>query len=528
MSDRRFPENVPSKDLVPVKSNGGSDSKVPAPKRRSFLANFLALTGLFDEQVKTFEELCSAWRERSRPVTFWHEAESVEFLRDIWTRAREGAERCAAELQQVWATIRNVEDLHHPSTEYLMVRIGSMVMKWPDAKMSAPEDYATGLAERLEVEDLSVMVLESVFREIEDTLKKPPAIVELLPFLNRHKKKWDRRLAAIDLDQIQRRGEEIVFACEFNKAIFESAVLAYLDNHGYVEFAAGVRDNELNPWPVSIEAIARTEKLSELVAKMNDIGSRSDPYEEACSIVRYRDHVRHELDLLLKNAQRCVNRDKPFVCQKCGVGYEDDFRRCMVCGDSCIVAYKVWDEQIAHEQETLQAKLLPELRQHQRREKLERPPPQEAQLWYKNERRKRLERERANKAFEARLGEVRREEWGQIYLSKQLEDQIYTAKAIAQMERKQVASSDEFEPEWTAEAIVSFKNVRNMTKEELAALKIKAKQERAELARDKVLREIQDRLAQLPDLEDQILLEDQVREQGEELRELRDRFSELE
>ena len=214
------------KDIV-IKTTHASDGKVPARKSRNYIANFLALTDEFDKQIKTFDELHGVWRERDHRIDLSRKGKSVEYAKNLLKRAREGAEQCITGLQQQWDTEKL--DIYHPSAGVLMVRIGGMVMAWPDAKLSTPEDYAGRLADRLEAEDLNMMTLESVFREIEDTMKKAPAIADVLPLLGKHKKKWETRLAAIDLDQIQRLGEQTIFALQHKHEVFEDAVMEYLE-----------------------------------------------------------------------------------------------------------------------------------------------------------------------------------------------------------------------------------------------------------------------------------------------------------
>ena len=135
--------------------------------------------------------------------------------------------------------------MYSPSAEWLGWRIGEEMTKaWHDVKMSA--DEVLYMADRLEAENLNAMVWESIFREIEDTRSKAPTINEMLQFLKKtkHIADWKRRLAAVDLVNIRKGGEETIFALEFKKAVFEEAVLEYLDNHGYTDLAAEVREQE--------------------------------------------------------------------------------------------------------------------------------------------------------------------------------------------------------------------------------------------------------------------------------------------
>jgi hypothetical protein len=370
-------DGTPGKDLVPISANAPG-SKVPARMHRNFFASFRALTELFDEQIKDFGELHSAWRGRNQQqVDLFHECESVEYVRDLWTQVREGAEQCAAEMRQLWVSIENEEDLHHPPDEYLMLRICSMALTMPDVTVT--EDYGTRLAERIGAEEPSVMVCESIFREIEDTWKKKsaPGIPDVLPLLKKYTPQWQRRLAAINLDKIQQWGEETIFALEFKHAVFNEAVLEYLDDHGHTDLAAGVRDGELDPYMIAIEGTARTEGLAELVAKM-EAPQVEDSFEEARQILIGRKHVMQEWDLLMLNAKRRLNRDKAFVCSKCGAGYEKHYSHCMVCDDYSIVDHEVWDKKTACEQQPLKAELQRrQQREQKRREKSAQPRRQE-------------------------------------------------------------------------------------------------------------------------------------------------------
>jgi hypothetical protein len=369
---RRPPENerdpgkvVPGKELVPVARINGSGDKVPAPKFPNFFANFLALTNAFDKQEKRYTDLVFEWRNRNLRVDLYREGMTPDYARNLWKQTHAGAAQCLADLEQLWAIKHKGCDIHHPQTEYLMWRIGEMLKAWPDARMSdeVAGDYAERMAERLDVEDLGVAVWESVFRQIEDERKKLPVIADVLPYINKHKTRWERRMVATDAKQIQCAGEQLVFALEFKQAVFKEAVLEYLDSHGYADLAADVRDGELSPWFTAIEATAKTEGLSELVAKMeaNDFG-HSDPFEDAHRILTNNQHVMLEWDLLLKNAQRRVNHDKEFVCTRCGTGYKKTesakIHYCLVC-DNCaaVVSHTEWDEQTTHEQEELRIEL---------------------------------------------------------------------------------------------------------------------------------------------------------------------------
>jgi hypothetical protein len=179
-----------------------------------------------------------------------------------------------------------------------------------------------------------------------------------------------------------------VFAREFHNAVFNAAVLEYLDIHGHTELAAGVRDGELVSYYIAIEAIARTEDLTDLVAKMEAPVTSENTFEEAARVLGGKEHVQLEWKLLLKKAPRQVNRDKPLVCMKCGAGYQPEqvlwgdgsktwSDRCRVCdASSSIVSHASWEKQIADEQQILQqqldAELQRRLRGQKRRDKLDR------------------------------------------------------------------------------------------------------------------------------------------------------------
>ena len=264
MSNRRRP---PGKALTV--SSGGNDGggKVPALKSTNFFINFRALLAAFDKQVKLWNELCILWCGRNKPVDLFHEGADVDGVRDLWASAREGAEQCLANMNALWAMRAPKQDMHSPSAEWLGWRIGEMTKAWHDVKLSADEVLYT--ADRLEAENLNAMVWESIFREIEDTRSKAPTINEMLQFLKKtkHIADWKQRLAAIDLDDIRPVGEETVFALEFKNAVFKEAVLKFFDSHGFVEDAAGVRNDSedgLDPYLVAIEATAKSEGLFEL------------------------------------------------------------------------------------------------------------------------------------------------------------------------------------------------------------------------------------------------------------------------
>ena len=289
---KRPPEK--GKALVPANGNDGG-SKIPALMSTNFYVNFLALVAAFDAQVKLWDELCDLWRGRNKPVDLFHEVDDVWAARELWISAREGAEKCLAEMNALWALRAPSEDVHSPSAEWLGWRIGEMTKAWGgDSKMSA--DEILYMADRLEAENLHGMVWESVFREIEDTRKKPPVVAEVLEFLKKtkHIADWKRRLAAVDLANIRKGGEETVFALEFKKAVFEEAVLEYLDNHGCTDLAAEVREQEeRDSYLIAIEATAKNEGLSELVAK---IEMQRDYSPNSELIAKLKDGYRPDLE----------------------------------------------------------------------------------------------------------------------------------------------------------------------------------------------------------------------------------------
>ena len=255
---KRPPEK--GKALVPANGADGS-SKVPALKSTNFHINFLALTAALDEQVQLCEELCDLWRGRNKPVDLFHEVDDVWAARELWTSVREGAEQCLATMNALWTSRMPDPNIHSPSAEWLGWRIGEMTKAWGgNSKMSA--DEMLYMADRLEAENLHGMTWEGIFREIEDTRSKAPTINEVLEFLKKtkHIADWKRRLAAVDLANIRKGGEETVFALEFKKAVFEEAAFEYLDNHGHIDLAAEVREQEeRDSYLIAIEATAKSE-----------------------------------------------------------------------------------------------------------------------------------------------------------------------------------------------------------------------------------------------------------------------------
>ena len=490
--DERAKAVASSKNLVPVKANGGANGEVPDRKRRNPLVSFRELTDQLDEHVKKFEQLCAVYHKRSRSIV-WHHygsqpfADDVDDARDLWTETREGAEQRAAALREhgQWSMLA---DIHHPPFDYYKLRIGQMVTKFPDWKFAdddAAVEWANGLAERLEAEDLSVMVLESVFREIEDTTtkKSPIVIADVLPLLKKHKNKWQQRLIAIDPDQIQQGGEETVFAFEFKHAVFNEALLEYLDAHGYTELADGVRENELVPWYVAIRAAAMSEGLSESVTRMEACPT-SEVFNEVRSNLTNKRHLMLEWELLLINAQRRLNCGKSLACRKCGAGY-DNTMRCRVCengGD--VVGINLWKEHAARERQPLEA----ELEQGQLR------------VQYERQRRKKLECQRREQFVEARSamriarGRQRAEKWRQheeeaewagIARGWEIEEWLW-GKMERALDEHWKTIADEYDPllHVSAETIDLIQRgviPHQLTDEEFAELKEKARLELAAL-----------------------------------------------
>jgi hypothetical protein len=360
MSNRRRPPNKPSKALVIV---NGTDGELP--KSPDFLINFRALIAALDAQVKLWDEFHTLWRWRHKPVDLFREVDDIDDAREMWRQTYAGAERCLTEMYALWAVRWPFEILkieHSPSAEYLMWRISEMLKKaWLEVKMSEADatSYSEHMAERLIVEGINGLVWENVFRDIEDDpkRKKPPEIAEVLEVLKKtkHNADWKRRLAAVDLHRIQQEGKEMVFALEVETAIFEEAVLEYLDNHKYTDLAAATREGVLSPWECVIEGVAKGEGLSELVAEMESSTATHDLYDKTQQILSDKKHVTLELNLLVKNAQRRLNHDMAFACSKCGAGYQK-FDHCKVCG-SLVVSHAQWEQHIAYEQQALQTEL---------------------------------------------------------------------------------------------------------------------------------------------------------------------------
>jgi hypothetical protein len=216
---RRPPEN--GKALIPGTDDVG---KAPALKSTNFHVNFLTLIAAFDEQVKLWDEFCSAWRGRNMPVDLSREGDDIDDARALWVSTREGAEQCLAYMNALWATrTGTLKDAHVnlPTAAYLMWRIVQMAKAWPNEVQWTAEDVRH-MAECLEVENLNALVWEnlnalvweSVFRDIEKTLEKPPVAAKVLKFLKdtKHIADWQRRLAAVNLDNIRLGGEETIFA----------------------------------------------------------------------------------------------------------------------------------------------------------------------------------------------------------------------------------------------------------------------------------------------------------------------------
>ena len=368
----------PGKDLV-IGTSNASNGKVPALKQhRNLVAGFKALTDQFDKQIKIFEELQAAWQKRGHSIDISHEGNSVRYAKLLLKLTREGAEQCAANMQQQFAVALETEDLHHPSDEYLMTRIASMGLLMPG--MMVTKDYGTRLAEILGSEEPSLMVSESIFHELENTWTKsnPPGVSDVLSLLKKHKPIWQRRLDAIDLKQIQRLGEQTIFALQHKHAIFEDAVMEYLSNHGYDDLAARVHDDDgddgLSPYDAACEGVARNAEIlewdnEERSGGILDWDGETMGYENYPDFAFCKARIEREWDVLMLNAQRRANQDKKFVCTKCAAGYDDYKGFCIVCGSySNIVGHELWDEKIATEQQTKQ---LPLLLEKKRRKLLE-------------------------------------------------------------------------------------------------------------------------------------------------------------
>ena len=375
MSNRKLPPTEKGKGLVP--SGAG---KTPTLKGTNFRANFEALIATFDAQMKLWGELRSVWLNRNARVDLSREGETVAYAQALWEHTREGAKQCLATMNAVFLMREvNLTSFELSASDYLSWRIVQLIKKtWHDVKMSEEEiaDVAENMAERLALEEgISAQAWESIFCEIADTRKKLPLIVEMLEFLKKtkHIADWERRLEAIDLDQIQRAGEETVFAFGFKNAVFKEAVLTYVDNHGYTDLAAMMRDEDdeasKRPWYGAIQATAKSEGLSALITQMEADNDHGVSYDEARDILTHKKHVTLEWELLLKNAQRCLNQGKVFACVNCGTGYEERPGHCKVCGMSRWTFVSQWDAHVEHLQTELQIELQIELQRLQREQK---------------------------------------------------------------------------------------------------------------------------------------------------------------
>jgi hypothetical protein len=230
-NNKRGKKREPGKNLVP--STTGSGGKVPA-KRPNPIANFLAFTDRCDEQIKIYQELCTKYHQRNYRVDLYREGD-VAGLQWLSEQVCEGAEQCTAQMKQLWPSL-DEDEILHPSVEYLMLRITHMITSWPNVKLAeeAGEHYVERLAERLDIEGLSVPAWESVFRELEDTFKgnKAPVAADVLPLVGSFKRKWEKRLEAINVKHVQLVAENVIFAAEFKQSVFVDAVLEYLECHG--------------------------------------------------------------------------------------------------------------------------------------------------------------------------------------------------------------------------------------------------------------------------------------------------------
>lgn len=441
MSNRKLPPTEKGKGLVPSSDAG----KTPALKGTNFRANFQALIATYDAQVKLWDELRSVWLNRNARVDLSREGEIVAYAQALWKRTREGAERCLETTNAVFLMREvNLTSFELSASDYLFWRIVQLVKKtWHDVKMSEEEiaDVAENMAERLALEEgISAQAWESIFCEIADTRKKLPLIAEMLEFLKKtkHIAVWQQRLAAVNLDQIQRAGEETVFAFDFKNAVFKEAVLTYVDNHGYTDLAAVMRDEDdeasKRPWYGAIQATAKSEGLSALVTQMEVDDDHGVSYDEVRDILTEKKSVMIEWDLLLKNAQRHLNSDKAFACVDCGAGY-DKKQYCKICG-KFIVARAEWEQRFEHQQKELQQqyKLESNLEAEQREER------EEAHRRFAEERQKAREEAHRHFAEERQNAEERRK------IIEALEEEEEEARLVGwHLAKQEQAAKDRFE-----------------------------------------------------------------------------------
>jgi hypothetical protein len=85
-------------------------------------------------------------------------------------------------------------------------RIALMVGSFPNAAPPSPKVYARMMIEHVIAENPTIAILESACREIERTLKFPPAIAEVIQVLRARRKLFDDRQSALvfDVDGMKR------------------------------------------------------------------------------------------------------------------------------------------------------------------------------------------------------------------------------------------------------------------------------------------------------------------------------------
>ena len=496
-----------------VSATTNNRGKVPAPKTGNFLADFRALTDRLDEQIKRVEELRRlCLEERRKFVQLSGKSADVNHVRNLWEEAKDGARGCLVAVRQQWSAIEIINGLDailYPPIGYFKLRISQMLKKFPDEKMFSTmemaQQYGIGLAEWLQAEDLNIMALESIFRDVERDAEKPPTISQVLPFVRRHKNKWQERMDAIKIEDIQRLGEELVFALEFKNAVFKEAVLEYLDAHGCADLIDGVRSGKLDLHFTAIHTSAKIENMTELVAELETPLSRPELLKKGREIAS--GDRRTEWELRMLNARWRLNRGKSFACQRCGAGYDNPVR-CQVCGEGDVVGIELWDERAGRERQSFENKL------EERRLQLER---EQLQLQHEQPRRDRVKDQRWEQFTEVRYEKRRRRrirqnedmKWDKIAEEHEVELELQQKMERAQEEHwEAIASEDDPLLDADAEIVEAFRYARRLSDEEFAELQRKAKREaRAELIerarrvmeeqRDELMRNLDMRLAEV-------------------------------
>jgi hypothetical protein len=339
---------------------------------------------------------------------------------------------------------------------------------------------------------------------------------------------------AINIKDIQRLGEEIIFAIEFKKAVFKEAVLEYLDAHGYTDLIDGVRSGGSDLHFTAIHTTAKTEGMTELVAELEaPLLARSEIFKQARDVFSGK-YVRAEWSLRMLNARCRLNRGKSFACRKCGAGYDDPVC-CKVCGEGDVVGIEFWDEHAARERQPLEDDL------EERRLQLEH---EQLQLQHEQPRRDKVEYQRweqftavrYEKRRRRRIQQIEEIKWDEEAEQQEIERTLQHKMERA-LEEHWEAIASEYDP-WLdadAETVEAFRRARPLSDEEFAELKKKAKREaRSELVertrrvieeqRDEAMRDLDARLAEIEGWKNDGTIEDY----SEVIDDLKSRVADLE